>query len=264
MSGFAPIPPEAVLPLLPSHHQAGHMAFVHSIINGSLPGEIVGDDATAPRSAIACNANGFWHTLGEPVAAALDWLGARRTQPFAEPTSLWTTTPAWAELLRPAFEGSAWRIEFHARADLPAVPPLPPGFVLAPLDADIAARFFEGTGPEDGVDPWVVRTFGGPERFAEQSFGFAVLAGSRVAAFCCACAIGGHAGAVEAEIEVGTDARYRQQGLATIAAAAFLAETRRRGLIPGWTCAADNAASERLARRLGFVPFRRIEGFVLG
>jgi RimJ/RimL family protein N-acetyltransferase len=81
----------------------------------------------------------------------------------------------------------------------------------------------------------------------------------RMASFCAACAIGGG----EAEVEIATVPRFRRMGLAT-AARAFMAECRRRGLRPTWSCDVNNAASAALGRTLGFVEIEVIQGYPLG
>jgi RimJ/RimL family protein N-acetyltransferase len=75
------------------------------------------------------------------------------------------------------------------------------------------------------------------------------------------CAVAGPPRAVEAEIEIGTDAAHRQKGLSVIAAVAFFEQCRERGVIPAWTCDSKNLPSQRTAARLGFRKFRDVMGF---
>jgi RimJ/RimL family protein N-acetyltransferase len=60
-------------------------------------------------------------------------------------------------------------------------------------------------------------------------------------------------GGIEAEIDIFTDEKYRQQGLATIAACAFIEESLSRNLTPNWACWPEREASVALAKKLGFV-----------
>lgn len=235
------------------------MAFVHGVLDGSMPGRIFVDEIQAQRSAVVLNDSGFHFAIGEaPAVLTVSELAPVIAAVSDEPAALWSSTPAWAALLGPLFERNDVRKEFHApEGRLYPLPILPRGFDLTPIDEAIAAKFGGGT------DPWVIRTWGGSARFVERCFGFAIMHGDILASFCTACAIGGPPGAVEAEIEIGTDPRYRRRGLATIAAVAFMAECRDRGLLPAWTCTATNVASDRLARRLGFTFFREITGYAV-
>jgi len=253
-----------VAPLVPSHRDAGHMAFVWSVLQGRQPGQAWVDDPEQPRSALVCNFCEFWFVLGEPnadlVAAAVP--RALERLPKYHRTALWCTDPAWEPVLRPMFRRVSRRKEFHfvPEAATATEPALPRRLRLAPLDAEIVSRFMEPR-----LDPWVVDVaWGGADQMAAKSFGWAVMHDDWPVAFCAACAIGGPEGEVEAEIEICTDPAYRRQGLATVAALAFIASCRERGLIPAWSCAATNEPSARLARSLGFVEFREITGFELG
>jgi RimJ/RimL family protein N-acetyltransferase len=246
-------------PLIPPASEAGHMAFCWSLLNGSMPGEIFVDDPGSPRTALVLNHGGFWHAIGEPrpdlVSAFIPEIIANHLAPW--PAALWSSTDAWANALDPLFAKHDERIEFHFSGESLAPGTPPDGYQLEPLNAGIASRF------EGAVDPWVIEIWGGPEAFSRNAFGFALMSGDSLKSFCTACAIGGPDGAVEAEIEIGTSEDHRQRGLATIVGAAFIAECRRRGLQPAWTCSVTNTPSERLALRLGFRPFRRVRGYPL-
>ena len=234
------------------------MAFVHAIIDGRQPGSVFVDDTEAPRSALAFNHSGFAFALGEPrpdlVRRILPDLMA---QPWmtAEPTGLWCTAPAWGPALRPFFKASVSRDEFHFEPEERGPQSLPKGYRLQSLDERLAARW------GDGLDPWVVRIWGGPARFARDAFGIGVLFGETLVAICTVCAVAGHPGEVEAEIEIGTDEVHRQKGLAAAAGVAFFAQCRERGVTPAWTCDSQNLPSQRAAARLGFREFRKVVGY---
>ena len=251
---------ERILPIVPPPAQAGHMAFAHAVIEGSMPGFILVDDARKPSAAIVGNLCGFWHAIGTPDAdlagAAAPGLKAR--VPENEPTSLWCATPAWEALFDGYLDEKRWRYEYHFEGLPAGTPPVPAGMELRPIDASIAGKF------AGRVDPWVVNVWGGPRSFAERSFGFALLdEGGEIASFCAACAIQADGWDGEVEIEIGTARAFRKQGLAAIVGAAFISECARRRLKPAWTCAADNEASRRSAACLGFKEFRRVAGYVL-
>ncbi len=248
---------ERIRPLVPPPVTAGHMAFVHAVIDGSMPGFVLTEDAAGPLSAIVGNLSGFWFALGEAsaglAAEAVPTLSARR--PPEEPTALWCTAPAWEAVLEPMFGAKEYRNEFHPPAPGTTTPAgAKDGFLVGPLDAEASVLLAEG----GGFDPWICRIWGGPGELVERSFGTVVRAGARVVSFCAACAIepGG-----EAEIEIGTAPEFRGQGIAEMAGRAFILECERRGLTPAWTCASGNEPSDRLARRLGFSHFRTVAGY---
>jgi len=244
------------LPLIP--HGIGHVSFSHAVIEGTMPGQVWADNAAHPATAVVMSDADFCLAFGEPrgdlVRESLPELLAANN---SEKPELWATTDGWAAEL--AMLGPpSHRNEFHFEG-LPgseASPQLPPGYRLAPLEPALAATFGQA-----GVDPWVVRIWGGPERFATDAFGWAVLDESgALASFCTTCSIGGG----EAEIEVGTASAHRRKGLATAAGARFIAGCIERGLVPAWTCAAGNAGSNRLAEILGFRFTRTVTGYPLG
>jgi RimJ/RimL family protein N-acetyltransferase len=257
MEELEPSQHERILPLVPAREDAGHMTFVHALIDGRMPGRILVDDRRVPRTALVLHASGFLFAIGEPdpvaVDAAVPELLAREAH--LESPALWATSRLWENALDGLFELRTTRKEFaHApSARPPPTRPLPPEHRVVPIDERIAARF------GGLLDDWIVKAWGGARALAERSFGFAVRAGDDAMSFCAACAIGGG----EAEIEIGTAPRLRRRGFATHAALAFIAECDRRGLVPAWTCAAANQASDRLARQLGFRPVRHVSGYPL-
>lgn len=244
-----------VLPLIP--HGVGHVSFSHAVIEERMPGQVWVDDTSSPATAVVMSDADFCLAFGEPrgdlVRESLREILAAN---HSEKPELWATTDAWAEAL--GFLGPpASRNEFHfdGLPDSVARLPIPSRYRLASLDAGLAATFGQA-----GVDPWVVRIWGGPERFATEAFGWAVLDDSgRLASFCTTCSIGGG----EAEIEIGTADLHRRRGLAAVAGAKFISDCLERGLVPAWTCAAGNAGSNRLAEILGFRYARTISGYPL-
>lgn len=256
MELLAPDEFRAVLPLLPTAHNAGHMTMVHAVIEGVMPGKVLVDSLERPRSAIVLNDCGFHAALGEPPSEPLRPLITMIATDLvsAEPGLLIDITGSWSSILSGVFPPSYFRNEYHAPAIVPPSRPVPDGFSLVPITAEIAKKF------DGAVDPWVVRIWGGPEAFVAKSFGYATLdANGDLAGFCTSCGIGGG----EAEIEIGTNGQFRQRGLAHVAATRFMAESYRRGLVPAWTCQSDNEPSCRLAESLGYECFRKVECFPL-
>ena len=60
-----------------------------------------------------------------------------------------------------------------------------------------------------------------------------------------------------ADVAVSTLKEWRSQGLATAAASLVVREVQRTGQVPVWSCGEDNAASLRVARKLGFAEVGR-------
>lgn len=119
----------------------------------------------------------------------------------------------------------------------------PPGFNIRYLDKeligktldlklDIGSRFWAST-----------------EDFLEHGIGICIMNGDEVASICySACVVDGLA-----EIDIVTRDEYRGMGLAVVAAQSFMAECIRREITPTWDCFVNNAASMKLASKLGFV-----------
>jgi GNAT superfamily N-acetyltransferase len=60
------------------------------------------------------------------------------------------------------------------------------------------------------------------------------------------------------ELGIETDERFRGRGFSVYACSALIDYCTRRGLEPVWACRLENAASYRLAIRLGFDPVRQL------
>src|SRR5262249_20778528 len=110
-----------------------------------------------------------------------------------------------------------------------------------------------------GLDPWFLRIVGGRKEFLARDFGYCALHEGRVVSMCASCGTGGG----EVELEVGTAAEFRGQGLATMACRAFIEHCQRVGVRPGYTCAAGNAPSASVAHKLGFIPTEDIPCYPL-
>ncbi len=247
---------ERALELLPGRAHPGHLTFVHAVLERRMPGRVLVDDRDAPRTAFVLSPTGFHFAIGRPDPAAVESALPLLCAPAAgaERPALWASTRAWEAALDQLFAVRTTRKEFRRDARRrPRPGTLPAGVHLARLDRALALRIAAS------FDPWIVRIWGGEAGFARHSFGVAVLVSGEPLAFCAACAIGdGHA-----EVEIGTAPGQRRRGLAQAAAVAFFGECERRGLVPSWSCATANRASDRLARRLGFSLDRYVAGYPL-
>ncbi|HYF63961.1 MAG TPA: GNAT family N-acetyltransferase, partial [Herpetosiphonaceae bacterium] len=86
------------------------------------------------------------------------------------------------------------------------------------------------------------------ERFLEQGFGMAALSGRRLICWCTA----EYRSAARCGVGIATEPKYAGRGVATATAARFARHCREAGVTPHWECRRDNAASVRVAEKLGF------------
>jgi RimJ/RimL family protein N-acetyltransferase len=117
---------------------------------------------------------------------------------------------------------------------------------LGPADAGSLARLGEETA-------WIADSWGGPEGLAAGGTAWGAFAGRRLVAVACPFFVG----AVYEDVGVATEPGFRGRGLSTACAAAVCRDVRRRGRTPGWTTSPGNAASLRVAAKLGFALERR-------
>lgn len=248
----------SALPLIRAGEIRSHLALAHAVIEGRQSGKIFADDPDAPREILVAPATGFCFVFGDPEGGAFErFLPKFLARHLPGQPELFGASAAWQALLDRHFAGHYERTGFELPAGwedaLPEEEALPSGMSLVPMDAAVRSAWPEG------LDPWIWRIWGGPERFAARSFGFAIRSEGAPVSFCAACGIGDG----EAEVEVGTVPGEQGRGLARRAARAFMRECARRGLRPAWSCAARNAPSAALGRRLGFVAIETIRGYPL-
>jgi RimJ/RimL family protein N-acetyltransferase len=234
------------------------MALVHAVLEGRQRGSVFVDSVAAPATVLVCPVSGFCFLFGEARSGCFErFLPRLLAEHLPDQALVLATSTAWRETLDGLLIRKTARtgFEFHPSALMPlaAEAQVPPGFALEPMDATVMEKWSRG------LDPWVIRIWGGPESFAASVFGTSVIREGRIVSFCTACAIGGG----EAEAEVGTVPELRGRGLATLAARGFIAQCRERGLGPAWNCAAGNAASAALARKLGFVELEELPVYPL-
>lgn len=89
----------------------------------------------------------------------------------------------------------------------------------------------------------------GYARFAQASFGYALLIEKQIASTCWGMAVSSQAASVEVE----TAEAYRGRGFGTLAGWAWVEACQARGLYSEWICDVTNEASARMALRLGHI-----------
>lgn len=256
---------DRVTPLVRSSGMRGHIALVHEVIEGRMPGVVYADDAARPGTALVCNSNGFFFAFGRPDAALVEpvvrawWNGEARKMNAA----LFGSSAAWDETLRAIFTPleaqPVARLGFEAH-NTPSVTPVPVGFELRAIDERMGEAILDGSGTGGyGIDPWFINIAGGARAYASLGLGLALTSGDQIASLCGVCGLGGG----EVELEVGTVPAFRGRGLATLVSAAFMEQCRARALTPAYSCDADNIPSIRVAHHLGFTEMETIRGYKL-
>lgn len=103
------------------------------------------------------------------------------------------------------------------------------------------------------VRGWVLSFWRSIQAFEETGFGFCLVQGEAIASWCLSVYASGNA----RELGVATAPEYRNQGSATLTAAACVEHCLERGWVPHWHCWEDNHASAAVADKVGFVKPRR-------
>lgn len=260
---------ERVIPLVRASGMHGHLTFACSVLEGRQPGLVFVDSVHNPRTALVCNLSGFYFAFGKPDEAVVwplvaEWV----TKPLsAEQTLLLVPSTDWAALFDRLLPERTARRSFAFRPT-PGKPPadwrerIPAGFQMQPITESLAQGIVDGTLTGGyGIDPWFIRIAGGPEAYAAEGLGQALVTeNEQIASLCGFCALGNG----EAEMEVGTVWDYRGRGLAVLACAAFLEQCQEHGLKPAYTTAYDNIASIQVARKLGFEEIEIVQSYPLG
>lgn len=124
---------------------------------------------------------------------------------------------------------------------LPEIPILPSGFEVKEINAELLSEIHGGIVPSLFWDS--------PENFLKNGKGFCILDGSNIAAWAFSAAVSSS----EIDIGVETAENYRGQDLAAAAAKMMIKYAFDAGKSPVWACHCNNAASKRLAEKIGFV-----------
>ena len=230
--------------------QSRRFPLMAAVLEGRQGGLVLVDDLAKPSSFFVRNRFGFCFAFG-PSLDADELFEAVLELGFPDSGKLRWYDPV-QDLLRLIEAGSARglsvlvtkRVQLEYTASgLPAAT-LPRGYRLAPLDA-------AGLAAVDQVLAVGSRYWDSPAQALEQALGVCVLQGGRLVGVCYAAGISGPDGPI-AEIDVYLDEGYRGQGLGRAVAAAFIQACLARRVIPHWDCYANNQASWRLAKSLGF------------
>ena len=246
----------AVEPLIAGLDQA---VLPRAVLEGTTPGWVFANDRTAPTSALIGLPCGYFFGAGQAPQGDELTAARRRVNNALVPRS--QATGNFGFLF--SFSGEDWikslpilllgRSPFHifrrafrfdpvqfARVEQ-ELPPLPQGFALRAVDADLLDER-----PELAQD--ILGTWPSLYTYLKNGCGMAVIHGAEVASVCFAA----FATSERMEISVTTAEAYRRRGFARQAAAAFIRVCLGRGKQPNWDCFWDNAPSAALAQSLGY------------
>ena len=127
-----------------------------------------------------------------------------------------------------------------------------PGYELERVDAARATQWASEAGNEGAFE-----SFRSIDDFLERGVGFCLVRDARIVSVALSTARSLRA----IDIEIVTVPDHRRRGLATVVGARLIAQCLELGIEPCWLAASP--ASERLARRLGYVGGDRYETMVL-
>jgi GNAT superfamily N-acetyltransferase len=214
-----------------------------AVLKGRHAGRAVVDDAQNPSQCVL------------RTDAVLTFASRRVSQPFLDEAIVhfrrtgpvwlvWPATPS-SRLLAPEAAHVAGRIEF---TDCDPRSPvlvalrrrLPDGFEVRPIDRQLIERCEWRSDMEFYC--------GSLDNFTVNGMGLCLMRGDEIIVEAYASSLG------EAQAEIGAVTReaYRGRGYAPIACAYLIEVLDRRGYRAYWSCGADNPASARVARKLGF------------
>ena len=232
---------------------------VNAIIQGNATGRVFVDDPAEPKSAFILTNAGFSYLVGSPGNEDFNQTLKRLLDNEIFPAITHSDDPTlifypladdWEMPLKKMFVGrevyDIFRKQFRFNPEIFAQHAdqqnrIPASFSRHRINQTLLGKF--------GADmsPWE-----SPQAFLETGFGYWLLAGDEIACECSSVFISGDA----VEINIHTEEKYQRQGLATIAATAFISECLDRGLRPNWECWWDNEPSLSLAQKLGFEPVK--------
>lgn len=244
----------------PQYHKVGPFfpeeapgyTFICALLEGNHRGRVYANSETNPSALLVALACDYNYVAGQPEdaissRALYDQIVKLRPQ-GDDYVIVFPTSPLWEHALTAMFSDAAElihvaRAEFTfdaaAYANLHANwrARVPNGFTIQRYNSSLA------TGQE------LVEFWGSLDAFLERGFGFAVMHEGEAISRCHTVMVGHGA----AEISIETAEGYRGQGLATLAACAFIDHCRATGHTPAWSCWNENLASRNLAESLGFV-----------
>lgn len=218
------------------------------------------DDRARPTAAFIWNDIRYGFLAGDPdneiFAAALSMLLEEKLLPEAESSHdpsliLYPYPQSWAEKIDKIARGCSpvtlYRQIFSFDPVNTSVGDwrdhLPVDCDMLPIDAQMLDDDEELAGEMDFL-------WGDREKFLQYGFGFCLRKGGEIISNCFSVFVSRG----RYEISITTHPEYRRRGFGTLAAAAYIERCLQHNIEPVWQCWKDNAASVKLAQKLGFVP----------
>ena len=234
---------------------------IDSIIDGHTPAWVYVDQRTAPRQALLWNRQDALLLAGSPdngtFNRAVDGLFTGNILPDARARSipqlaLFYDPAGWEEQLTTLLRGqpaAKVRRRYYQPGPTgePAPGTVPAGYRLRRIDEELLRQ--QEVRNIAQVTGWVRSFWPGTTAFLEQGFGYCLLEGEHTVASWCLTV---YKSGADYELGVATAPAYRQQGFATLVAAACVEHARARGFTLHWHCWEDNAPSIAVAARVGF------------
>ncbi|MBO0812360.1 MAG: GNAT family N-acetyltransferase [Microlunatus sp.] len=245
-------PPDSagVAPLLTG---LDHQLSAAAVLAGTMPGEVLVDDAAKPTSVFVSSPEGIF-VGGNPTDAFAAGVRERLAATYRHERDgdlvVSFDHDGWNRLATAIVpELALFRVprrHYLLQADQPRRRPSPPpGVRIVPIDAALLRH------PRlpDHVQSWIDGNWGGEKNFLARGFGVAAVQDDMIVSWSVAdCVV-----ADRAEIGIHTVPEYRRRGLATQVTAAAVTDAFRRGLTQvGWHCNEDNPGSYRTAEAVGF------------
>jgi GNAT superfamily N-acetyltransferase len=235
-----------------------HNLQIVATIEGKFPGRIYVDDEVTPETVLLWDTSSKFFLAGraenddfngdlarlisEEISAEARERGIRGFVLHYHPDAWESRLPGILE------KGSAKRyLRRHYASDKNTVR----GSLEAPSDLSIT-RVDEGLLSNDGLNnvekviKEIQSMWGSREKFLVEGFGFCALHEDAVACWCLSEFNHGY----RCEVGIETAEGYRNRGIGTLTASAFLEHCNRKDLTLGWHCWEDNLPSIALAERL--------------
>jgi GNAT superfamily N-acetyltransferase len=233
---------------------------IDSVIDGHTPAWVYVDDVGTPTTAWMWNRQDAMLLAGragnDAANRALGQLIGDRVIPdvrrrYIPQLSLHYAPEAWEQvqdiiLSDKAAEKAGRRFYTLDRLRLDWRAGMPPGYEMARLDETFLKNGALHNMRE--VVGWVRSFWHSVGDFTRTGFGFCVLHGESIVSWCLSVYASGN----NFELGLATVPDYRNQGFASLTAAACVEYCLDNGLVPHWHCWDDNAPSIAVAAKVGF------------
>jgi RimJ/RimL family protein N-acetyltransferase len=236
-------------------------ALISAVLEGNHVGRVFVDDREAPSAALVALACEFTYPLGDAknlaVQAQMKGLLGGELLPGDGYAFVFPTSQAWqtvfealladaAELIHASRDEYRFDRRQFERAYAGWRDAVPMGAAIRDYNRALAkGQHLEAF-------------WGGLDRFLARGIGVAVTRDGEAVSRCHSVMVG----AGRAEISIETTEPHRRQGLATLAACAFIERCFEAGLEPAWSNWDSNEASRGLAQKLGFVHVGRSRALI--